>query len=181
VGIAIQELDEHNVQDVNRCDGTFIVDSQLVLHAENGIIHYSVVGVPPYQKHYPPDEIDYTTYIAHPDKAIFFAYVGGQLAGQIRLRKNWNRYAYVEDIAVDIQYRERGVGRALMARAVAWAKTKQLPGIMLETQNNNVAACQFYERCGFKLGGFDRYLYKGITQSTEEIALYWYLLFGEMS
>jgi len=68
-----------------------------------------------------------------------------------------------------------------MARAVAWAETKQLPGIMLETQNNNVAACRFYERCGFKLGGFDRYLYKGITQSTEEIALYWYLFFGEMS
>jgi ribosomal protein S18 acetylase RimI-like enzyme len=63
-----------------------------------------------------------------------------------------------------------------VAEAIDWAKTKLLAGIMLETQNNNVAACRFYERCGFKLGGFDRYLYKGISKNTEEIALYWYLL-----
>jgi streptothricin acetyltransferase len=48
---------------------------------------------------------------------------------------------------------------------------------MLETQNINVAACLFYQRCGFTLGGFDRYLYRGLDPSTEEVALYWYLLF----
>jgi ribosomal protein S18 acetylase RimI-like enzyme len=48
---------------------------------------------------------------------------------------------------------------------------------MLETQNNNLPACRFYEHCGFTLSGFDRNLYKGINKDTEEIALYWYLLF----
>ena len=52
-----------------------------------------------------------------------------------------------------------------------------LPGIMLETQNNNVAACRFYESCGFHLGGFDRELYRGITPDTDETALFWYLIF----
>lgn len=28
-------------------------------------------------------------------------------------------------------------------------------GVMLETQNVNVPACQLYARCGFVLGGFD--------------------------
>jgi streptothricin acetyltransferase len=60
---------------------------------------------------------------------------------------------------------------------VAWARDRQLAGVMLETQNNNVAACRLYESCGFQLGGFDRCLYQGLHPGTHEIALYWYLLF----
>lgn len=37
-----------------------------------------------------------------------------------------------------------------------------LPAVRLETQSSNVPACLFYERYGFKLGGFDRYLYGAI-------------------
>jgi len=178
VEIAIREIDRHNLQDVNIAGSTFTVDSELVLQAEDGVIRYTVTHIPPHQKHYPPDEIDYASYVGHPDKAIFLAYVDGECAGQIRLRRNWNQYAYVEDIVVDVHFRRRGVGRALMERAIEWAKAKHLAGIMLETQNNNVAACRLYERCGFVLGGFDRYLYKGLIPDTEEIALYWYLVFG---
>jgi streptothricin acetyltransferase len=176
--ITIEELDQRNLRDVNRTGSTFTVDSELVLQAEDGVIRYAVTPTPPYQKHYAPDEIDYAAYVSHSDRAIFLAYVDGEPAGQIRLRRNWNQYAYVEDIVVDVHFRKQGVGRALMERAIEWAKAKRLPGIMLETQNNNVAACRLYERCGLVLGGFDRYLYKGITPDTEEIALYWYLVFG---
>ena len=52
---------------------------------------------------------------------------------------------------------------------------------MLETQNINVAACLFYARCGFVLGGYDRFLYRGLTPETDEIALYWYLIFDTLS
>lgn len=61
--------------------------------------------------------------------------------------------------------------------AVDWAKENNMPGITLETQNNNVVACKFYEKYGFILGGFDKYLYDGIGNPNEEIALYWYLFF----
>jgi ribosomal protein S18 acetylase RimI-like enzyme len=175
--ITIRELDDQNMRDVNRCDGVFTVDSRLVLQVENDVIRYTVAGIPPYQKRYPHDEIDTTTYLADPAKTIFFAYVDGQLAGQVILRGNWNRYCHIEDIAVDIHFRRCGVGRALMEAAIAWAKGRDLAGLSLETQNNNVAACRFYERCGFRLGGFDRYLYRGVMNDTEEIALYWYFLF----
>jgi len=177
MAITLCELNDQNIQDVNRCDAVFMVDSKLILQAENDVIRYTAVSVPPYQKRYAFDEIDYSTYLANPDKTIFFANMDGCLAGQIILSKNWNQYASVEDIAVDVHFRRDGVGRALMNQAIVWAKAKQLPGIMLETQNNNVPACRFYEHCGFTLGGFDRYLYKGIHKDTEEIALYWYLLF----
>jgi streptothricin acetyltransferase len=175
--IGITPLSRGNFNDLNRCDGSFQVDSRLDLFAERGLIQYTVIKIPPYTKRFPIEELDYTDYLENPHKAAYLAYVDGQLAGQIILRKYWNNYAYVDDIVVDIHCRRQGVGRALIAQAVEWAKTAGLPGIMLEAQNNNLAACRFYERCGFQLAGFDRLLYKGITPDTDEIALYWYLLF----
>jgi hypothetical protein len=46
---------------------------------------------------------------------------------------------------------EARIGRALIDRAIDWAKDRELPGLMLETQNDNVPACLFYERCGSPL------------------------------
>jgi ribosomal protein S18 acetylase RimI-like enzyme len=175
--ITIEEFSAHNRHDLNRCDGAFTVDAKLLLHAENGVPSYTIVCVPPYTKQYPRNEIDLESYLAQLDKGIFFAYAGGQLAGQIILFKNWNGYAYIDDIAVDARFRRQGIGRALIQQAIAWAKARRLPGIMLETQNINVPACLFYQRCGFVLGGFDRYLYRGLDPDTEEIAMYWYIFF----
>jgi streptothricin acetyltransferase len=174
--ITIQEIGQHNFQDAERCDGAFLVDARLVLSAEAGQIQYTIVNIPSYEKRYPLDEVDFSTYVANPDKTVFFAYIGGQIAGQIRLSRWWNRYAYIEDIVVDRQYRRQGVGRALIRQAIQWASEKQCPGIMLETQNYNIAGCRLYESCGFILGGFDRCLYQGIDPGTDEIALYWYYI-----
>jgi streptothricin acetyltransferase len=71
-----------------------------------------------------------------------------------------------------------------MGQAIGWARERGLPGVMLESQNiplagtfRNGAACRLYESCGFVLGGFDSYLYRGVMPGTREIALYWYLMF----
>lgn len=162
---------------MHKCDGRFTVDARLQLQASDDAITYTIVPVPSHEKCYPPDDLDLAAYLDRPDRAIFLAYVDGGLAGQIVLRTNWNRLAYVEDIVVDAAYRRRGVGRQLMDRAVEWARRRDLPGIMLETQDNNTAACGLYESCGFRLAGFDRYLYVGLDPATEEVALYWYLRF----
>ena len=176
--LSIQELNIDRLQDVNRCDSAFTVDSKLVLSAENSVIDYTLVQViTPYQKHYPSEELDAAAYIANPDRVIYLAYQEDQIAGQVRLSRYWNRYAYIEDIVVDPPFRRQGVGRALIEQAIAWAKASGCPGIMLETQNINTAACRLYARCGLYLGGFDTCLYRGILPGTDEIALYWYLIF----
>jgi len=175
--IIIRELDESHLEYLNPFDEAFIVDSKLCLRAESGEITYTVVSVPSYEKRYPTDQVDYAVYLRHPDKAVFFAEMDGQIVGRIILRKNWNQYGCIEDLVVDAKYRKRGVGRRLITQAVEWAKAKNLPGILLETQNNNVGACRLYERCGFRLGGFDNYLYRGTNRETDEIALFWYLIF----
>jgi ribosomal protein S18 acetylase RimI-like enzyme len=175
--IAICQIDESNLSQVNIIDGSFIVDARLVLSATDGQISYTIEPVQPYLKRYPAEQFDWNTFIGNPDKAIYLAYVDGQLAGQIILLKNWNGYGYIEDITVDANFRRQGLGRKLIEQAIAWEKERGLPGLMLETQNNNIAGCRLYEACGFHLGGFDRELYKAISPGTDEIALYWYKFF----
>ena len=175
--LTIQPVDASNFHDLNRVDRTFTIDSRLVPFIQERQIGYSVEPVQPHTKRYPAEKYDWTTFIVNPDKAIYLAYVDGQLAGQIILWKNWNGYGYIEDIAVDASFRRQGIGQRLIEQAVGWAKSHALPGLMLETQDNNVAACRLYAACGFHLGGFDRELYRGIVPDTDEIALYWYLIF----
>lgn len=175
--ITICEMDESAIQSFKNYGSSFEVTSKLEVYAENGKIRYAIVDVPPYVKQYGSESVDPNTYLFNPDRIVFFACVNGQLAGQIRVLKHWNAYAYIDDIAVEPDYRGQGVGRALMERAIEWAKSKGFPGMMLETQNNNVAGCRLYAHCGFELCGFDTHLYKAVDPGTDEVALYWYLMF----
>lgn len=130
----------------------------------------------PYEKSYPDEQLDYSLYINNPERAVFLAYRGKECVGRIRIAKNWNQYGLVEDISVAKDYRGRGVGKRLMDAAKQWAKEGGLPGLVLETQDTNPAACRFYERYGFQLGGVDVMLY-GNSVYKHEQALFWYLRF----
>ena len=176
MNITIREMNADTIDQVDRFERNSIVSSKLVLHVEDRNIAYSIVSVEPYEKVLEVDPEDYTTFIGNPQKVIFFADVDGKPAGQIKLVPWWNKFAYVEELIVDTQFRGRGVGRALMTRAIAWAKQQNFPGLTLETQDNNVPACKFYEKCGFVLGGFDLYAFRNLFNASE-IALYWYLIF----
>jgi ribosomal protein S18 acetylase RimI-like enzyme len=89
----------------------------------------------------------------------------------------WNRFAYVEDLVVNPEYRGEGIGRMLLEQGIQWARENGFPGVMLETQDDNVPACTLYQSRGFVLSGFDRNIYKAINPDTKETALYWYLIF----
>ena len=175
--VIVQQLDTDNQADLYRCDNSFTVEGELCLVAEDGRIGYTERPVPPYVKRYDPEVFDVEAYLNRPDHAAWLAYVGGQIAGRILVHENWNRFAIIWDIAVNPPFRRQGVGRRLMEQAIGWARQRELPGVMLESQNINLAACRLYESCGFVLGGFDGYLYRGAMPGTREIALFWYLVF----
>jgi streptothricin acetyltransferase len=174
--IQIRQMDSQSIYQVDGFNRNSMVNSHLKLHIEDNKISYSIIPVKPYEKILDVETEDYTTFIDNPQKVIFFADVDGKPAGQIKLIPWWNKFAYVEELAVSPEYRGMGVGRALMNRAIEWATHQNFPGITLETQDNNVPACTFYEKCGFVLGGFDLYAYRNLSNASE-IALYWYLIF----
>ncbi len=78
---------------------------------------------------------------------------------------------------MDKKYRVFGIGRSLIEQAKQWAKKGNIPGILLETQNNNVVACEFYGKCRFVIGSFDFLVYTGLHEKSKEVAIYWYLHF----
>jgi streptothricin acetyltransferase len=172
----IKELDKNIVKDLHQIDEEFIIDARLVLKLEDNRLTYKVINIPPYTKRYPPDDYDYTTYVNNPEKTAFLAYADGRVVGQLILHHHWNAFAWVEGIGVDKNYRRLGIGRALVKRGLEWAAKRKLLGIMVETQDNNVKACRFYESCAFILKGFDTGLYRASEQCRDEIALFWYLV-----
>jgi streptothricin acetyltransferase len=174
--IVLKELDPSNLEDVNKCHDGFLVASKLVLSAVDGEIGFTVAPVTQYEKHYPPNEVDYSAYMQAADQNVFLAYVDDEIAGELVIRQWWNNFGYIEDLSVRGKFRRQGVGQALVERALSWANSRRLPGVMLETQNDNVGACRLYERCGFKLGGFDQYLYRALRPDSGEVALFWYYL-----
>ena len=172
MGVVIRASDEADLGDAHRLDETFLVQSELSLFVEDGVIRYKVVPVPPYEKRYAGEEP--SVHREASGKAAFLADLDGSVAGRVVLSEGWNRCAWVEHIAVDARLRRCGIGRALIDRAVAWAVERGLTGVRAETQCNNVPACKLYESSGFHLGGFDRDLYRGLDGGTTEVALFWY-------
>lgn len=175
MAVKIQAINTDTIHQAGNFNRKFIVDSKLVIGMENGNLTYSVISVPPYEKEIPVDEVNPCEFINNDEKIIFFACVGDVPVGQVTILTWWNKFAYIEDLIINPEFRGQGVGHALMGRAVEWAKEKRFPGVMLETQDDNVAACKLYEACGFILGGVDKYTFTNIKPN--ETALFWYLIF----
>lgn len=67
--------------------------------------------------------------------------------------------AEVEGLFVERAYRRRGIGGALIAACMAWARTAGASTIRLEVRASNVAALALYQRYGFSAAGVRRAYY----------------------
>ncbi|AXK72610.1 GNAT family N-acetyltransferase [Lysobacter sp. TY2-98] len=86
--------------------------------------------------------------------ACFIAEIDGGLAGFIHVRRVQDYYtqreiAHVSDVVVAPHAEGRGVGRALMTAAEAWAKAQGHPLIQLYVLPENAPARALYERSGY--------------------------------
>ncbi len=138
---------------------------------------WAVTPIVPYRKCYGIDPEEFSSYRDGADSAIFMAYLDDEPVGHLVISTNWNGFAHIDELAVHAPARRHGVAKALLDVAQFWSRKTKLPGIMLETQNNNLGACRLYERCGYEIGGIDHLRYRGIDPNTAEIALFWYRIF----
>lgn len=175
----IVELTFCNLTDMNKANESFEIIGKLKPSLVNGEWTYTEeLFEESYLKSYPIDDCDYSDYIGNPTKVVFLAYSDNKCTGQIVLKKDWNKYAFVEDICVSSSARGQGVGTALIQKAIEWAKQKDLCGLALETQDDNLLACRFYTKCGFEIGAVNTMLYKNFEMPwSDEAAVFWYLKF----
>lgn len=85
--------------------------------------------------------------------------------------EDWSNRLRVTEIWVDDAYRRKGIGTALMDKAMKRAKDEKRRVIMLETQSRNEAAIAFYLAYGFTLIGFDACAYQNNDLQRKEVRM----------
>jgi ribosomal protein S18 acetylase RimI-like enzyme len=70
---------------------------------------------------------------------------------KIHLLKGFNHTAILWDIRVNPEYQKQGFGKKLMNEAINFAKTQGCNQLLIETQDNNPNAIDFYLKCGASL------------------------------
>ena len=103
---------------------------------------------------------------------VYGAAIGDMIAGYLELsHEKWNNRLRIANILVEEAYRGRGIGRALMERAVREANSVQARAVVLETQSCNYPAMSFYRKCGFELIGCDLTAYSNEDAEKKEIRI----------
>lgn len=72
-----------------------------------------------------------------------------QVAGMVTVRQRGSS-ASIELLAVSAEHRRKGVGSALLAKALAWCMSVGARDINVATQSDNHAAVRLYKACGFE-------------------------------
>ena len=79
------------------------------------------------------------------------------------------------DIRVADEYKHQGIGQKLFDLAVKNAKADGYRQMIIECQNNNVPACNFYRKQGALLSKIDMYAYYQEEACRNEVQFLWYL------
>lgn len=78
--------------------------------------------------------------------------------------------SHITNVAVDAEYRRRGIGRAIMEHMVEAAKERGAVSMTLEVRAGNTAAQTLYFNMGFVRGGLRRGYY---TDTNEDALILW--------
>jgi ribosomal protein S18 acetylase RimI-like enzyme len=99
-------------------------------------------------------------FITDEDSHIFVCETESQVVGAVIVsihKKSEDRWkksfetAYIDDLIVSARARRKGVGKRLMKRAIAWARTKGFESIELHVWQSNPGAIRLYESLGFTI------------------------------
>ena len=106
--------------------------------------------------------------------------VGGAILAyqtkEINMLEGRDDLVVVWDIRINSDYRRLGIGKMIFDYIKEWAMTNNVTRIKVESQNNNVKACKFYESQGGTISNINKYIYK---EYPEEIQIIWSIKVGE--
>ncbi|MDI4585121.1 GNAT family N-acetyltransferase [Oenococcus sp. UCMA 14587] len=102
------------------------------------------------------------------------AYDDSNCVGLAIYQNHWNKYLYLKDLKINMDHRMLGIGNQLINEGFRRAIQSGYMGIYTVCQDNNLAACQFYLKIGFHIGGFNDFDYNYTNQSGKS-DIYFYL------
>jgi RimJ/RimL family protein N-acetyltransferase len=98
-----------------------------------------------------------------PDAAVFVAETDGRIVGRLSLARDTHPASpHVADLGLMVaeSHRRRGIGRALLQRAVEWAEDAGIEKLELHVFPHNEPAIRLYEEFGFEREGLRRAHYR---------------------
>lgn len=163
--ISIIEIDQQHSKDLNLPNQPFSLFGRLLPSYQNREWHYEVqkFDASKIEKMCFPDE-NYDFETLSKNSIILGAYRNQQCIGLAILQHTWNEYLYLYDLKVDAAYRSKQVGSLLIKKAKEISKENHYLGLFTQGQDNNLGACLFYLKNGFKIGGIDTLVYTGTKQ-----------------
>ena len=172
--IEIRRIGEKHKGDSRIPNQPFALWGRMIPSYQNGVWRYTVERLDPSEQAemcFPDENYDY----AEMCKASAFlgAYDTDTCIGLAVLQEAFFRYMYLYDLKVNRAYRNRGVASLLIENAKKIASEKGYRGIYTQGQDNNLSACLFYIKCGFRIGGLDTEIYKGTRQEGKADILFY--------
>jgi len=95
---------------------------------------------------------------------LFFLMNDGRVAGMLTVGIYYSPTggkAWIEDVVVDETFRGRGFSKLLVAYAIDFVRSKQIPLLMLTSNPKRIAANKLYQAMGFERKETNVYRIKG--------------------
>ena len=162
--IEIRKIDEIRQADVRLKNEAFAMPGRLIPALRDGVWTWRAELYPEPKEMTFPDE-DYDLTELEKNGVVFGAYDGEKCVGLAIYQRPLFKYLYLYDLKVSKAYRGRGVGKMLVQAGLQEARERGCLGVYTQGQDNNLNACMFYLKTGFRIGGFDNRLYEGTSQA----------------
>jgi GNAT superfamily N-acetyltransferase len=91
--------------------------------------------------------------LASENSHLFFIMKDEQIAGMLTVGIYYSPTggkAWIEDVVVDETFRGQGLSKQLVAHAIEFVKSKQIPLLMLTSNPKRIAANKLYQAMGFE-------------------------------
>ena len=91
--------------------------------------------------------------LASENSHLFFIMKDEQIAGMLTVGIYYSPTggkAWIEDVVVDETFRGQGISKLLVAHAIEFVKSKQIPLLMLTSNPKRIAANKLYQAMGFE-------------------------------
>lgn len=167
--ISIRIIDRKHQADINIPNEPFKLFGLMLPSYNSGKWNHTVIYFPSEnhtQMCFPDENYDYD---AMSKEHIFIgAYDGEECVGLAILKQEWFKYMYLYDLKVKSDHRGRRVGAMLIEKCKEVAMEYGYRGLYTQGQDNNLAACKFYLKCGFQIGGVNSFIYNGTSQENKK-------------
>lgn len=167
--IEIRIIDDKHKTDINLKNEPFKLDGLMLPSYINGSWDYTIIKFPlenQTEMKFPDENYDYDEMSGN--HTFIGAYEEDRCIGLAIMRDDFFKYMYLYDLKVNAEYRGKGIGAMLIEQCKQAALARGYRGIYTQGQDNNLGACRFYLKCGFRIGGLNTFGYNGTSQENKK-------------